>query len=43
MIESFWGRMQTELFIHKLWTTVVELSMAMADYIKNFHKIRSHH
>jgi len=43
MMESFWGRMQTELLNRKSWTTVVELSMAMADYIENFHNIRRRH
>lgn len=40
MIESFWGRMQTELLNRKAWTTVVELSMEMTDYTENFHDIR---
>ncbi len=43
MVESFWGRMQTELFNRKTWTTVVELSMAMADYIENFHNTSRRH
>jgi len=43
MIESFWGRMQTELLNRKSWTTVIELSMAMADYIENFHNSRRRH
>ena len=43
MIESFWARMQTELLNRKSWTTVVELSMAMADYIENFHNTRRRH
>jgi len=43
MIESFWGRMQTELLNRKSWTTVVELSIAMADYIENFHNSRRRH
>jgi putative transposase len=43
VIESFWGRMQTELLNRKSWTTVVELSMAMADYIDNFHNTRRRH
>jgi len=43
MIESFWGRMQTELLNHKSWTTVVELSMEMADYIEDFHNMRRRH
>jgi len=33
--------MQTEFLKRTSWTTVVDLSMAMADYIENFHKIRS--
>jgi len=43
MIESFWGRMQTELLNRKLWTTVVERSMEIADYIENFHNRRRSH
>jgi len=43
MIESFWGRMQTELLNRKSRTTVIELSMAMADYIGNFHNTRRRH
>ena len=42
MIESFCGRMQTELFNTKTWTTVEELSIPIADYIENFHKTRRH-
>ena len=36
-MESFWGRMQIELLNRKKWTTIVELSIAMADYICNFY------
>ncbi len=43
MMESFWGRMQIELLNHKSRTTVVELSMAMADYIENFHNTCRRH
>ena len=43
MIESFWGRMQTELLSRKTWTTVVELSMEMANCIENFHNTRRRH
>jgi len=43
MIESFWGRMQTELLNRKSWTTVVELSIAMADHIEHFHNSRRRH
>jgi len=35
--------MQTELLNRKSWTTVVELSMEMADYIENFYNIRRRH
>jgi len=34
---------QTELLNRKSCTTVVELSMAMADYIENFHNTRRRH
>ncbi len=32
--------MQTELPGRKTWTPVVELSLAMADYIENFHNTK---
>jgi putative transposase len=32
-IESFWGSMQIELLDRHRWTTRVELSCAIADYI----------
>jgi len=37
MIESFWGRMQTELLKRKKLVTILELSVAMAEYIDSFH------
>jgi transposase InsO family protein len=43
MIESFWGRVQTELLDRKKWDTVVELSAAMADYIDYFHNEERRH
>jgi len=43
MIESFWGRMQTELFDTRKWSTVEQLSVAIADYIENFHNTRRRH
>jgi transposase InsO family protein len=43
MIESFWGRMQTELLTPKTWTTLVRLNMAMADYIENFYNTSRRH
>jgi transposase InsO family protein len=35
--------MQTELFNTKTWTTVEELSIAVADYSENFHNTRRRH
>jgi len=43
MIESFWRRMQTELFNIKTWTTVEELCIAIADYIENSHNTHRWH
>jgi len=43
MIGSFWARMQTELFNIRTWRTVEELSVAIADYIENFHSTRRRH
>ena len=42
-MESFWGSMQIELLNRKRWTTVVELSVAMADYIENFYNNERRH
>jgi transposase InsO family protein len=36
-MESFWGSMQVELLNRQRWTTRVELSAAMADWIVNFY------
>jgi len=43
MIESFWGKMQTELFNTRKWSTVKQVSAAIADYIENFHNTRRRH
>jgi len=43
MIEAFWGHMQTELLNCKKWTTIVEFSRAMADYIENLHNTAPRH
>ena len=37
MIESFWGRMQTELLNRKRWKTRIELANAVFDYLEIFH------
>jgi len=42
-MESFWGSMQIELLNRQRWTTVVELSVAMADYIENFYNLSRRH
>lgn len=43
MVESFWGRMQVELFNRKPWTTRIELAGAIHDYIELFHNTRRRH
>ncbi|GAA5192494.1 IS3 family transposase [Rugosimonospora acidiphila] len=43
VMESFWGRMQTELLDTKKWQTTLELTIAMADYIDNFHNTHRRH
>jgi putative transposase len=43
VIESFWGRMQTELLNRKRWKTRVELANAMFDYLEIFHNRQRRH
>jgi len=43
VIESFWGRMQTELLNRKKWKTRVELANAMFDYLEIFHNRQRRH
>ncbi len=43
VIESFWGSMQIELLNRKRWTTRLELSMAMVDWIEGFYNRRRRH
>lgn len=43
MVESFWGRMQVELFNRKRWATRIELATAVHDYIELFHSTRRRH
>lgn len=43
VIESFWGSMQIELLNRKQWTTRLELSMAMVDWIEGFYNRRRRH
>ena len=43
VIESFWGRMQTELLNRQRWKTRLELANAMFEYLEIFHnRQRSH-
>ena len=43
VIESFWGRMQTELLNRKRWNTRVELASAMFEYVEVFHNRERRH
>jgi transposase InsO family protein len=43
MVESFWGRMQVELFHRQTWTTRIELATAIHDHIELFHNTRRRH
>jgi putative transposase len=43
VIESFWGRMQTELLNRHRWRTRVELANAMFEYLEIFHNRQRRH
>ena len=43
VIESFWGRMQTELLNGKKWKTRIELANAIFDYLEMFHNRQRRH
>jgi putative transposase len=43
MVESLWGRMQTELLNTKTWSTRLELSTAMFDWIEGFYNRTRRH
>jgi transposase InsO family protein len=43
VIESFWGRMETELLSRKRWNTRVELASAMLEYVEVFHNRQRRH
>ena len=43
MVESFWGRMQVELFNRQTWRTRIELATAIHDHIELFHNTRRRH
>ena len=42
-MESFWGSMQIELLNRQSWTTVLELSSAMAEWIEAFYNPARRH
>ncbi len=43
VIESFWGRMQTELLNRKRWKTRIELANAMFECLEIFHNRQRRH
>lgn len=43
LMESFWGRMQVELFNRCKWKTRIELATAIHDYIELWHNTRRRH
>src|SRR3954468_5647713 len=43
MVESFWARMQVELFNRRTWKTRIELASAIHDHIELFHNTRRRH
>lgn len=43
MMESFWARMQVELFNRRSWKTRIELATAIHDYIELFHNTKRRH
>jgi transposase InsO family protein len=43
VIESFWGRMQTELLDRRRWRTRVELANAVFEYLEIFHNRQRRH
>ncbi|WP_043601194.1 integrase core domain-containing protein, partial [Nocardia otitidiscaviarum] len=43
VIESFWGRMQTELLNRKRWRTRIELANAIFEYLEIFHNRQRRH
>jgi putative transposase len=43
MIESFWGRVQTELLDRRRWRTRLELANALFEYLEMFHNRRRRH
>ena len=42
-MESFWSTMQIELLNRQRWRTVIELSLAMANFIQPFYNAERRH
>jgi putative transposase len=43
VIESFWGRVQTELLNRQRWKTRIELANAIFEYLEVFHNRQRRH
>ena len=43
VIESFWGRMQTELLNRQRWRTRIELANSIFEYLEVFHNRQRRH
>ena len=43
VIESFWGRVQTELLNRRRWRTRIELANALFEYLEIFHNRQRRH
>jgi transposase InsO family protein len=43
VIESFWGRMQTELLNRQRWKTRIDLASGIFDYLEIFHNRQRRH
>jgi putative transposase len=43
VIESFWGRVQTELLNRRRWKTRIELANALFEYLEIFHNRQRRH
>ena len=43
VIESFWGRVQTELLNPQRWRTRLKLANALFEYLEIFHNRRRRH
>jgi putative transposase len=43
VVESFWGRVQTELLNRRRWKTRIELANALFEYLEIFHNRRRRH